>query len=502
MPPPAIRRALMSSALLALPVAGPLLAAALLVALPGRSVLHRTAALGVSAGVLVLGVLLLAQTRGGLVLTQRLGGWLPGIAIGFAADSFSALMLCATTLLVLVCLSFAMAAGADANPLFTPLALILSAGVYGAFLTADLFNLFVFVEVMLVPSYALFTLLAARQRVVAARLYLAVNLLASTMLLAGIGLLYGVGGTVNLAELAGLGRDSPAVALAAAMVLLAVAVKAAVVPLHGWLPRTYPDASPAVTALFSGLLTKVGVYAIIRIYAVVYAGDRRHLWLILTAALLTMVVGVLGAVGEQAMRPILVFHMVSQIGYILLGLALFTPLGLAAAIFYLVQYLLVKAALLICAGAVVDSYGTDRLDQLGGLAAREPLLALSFAVAALSLAGLPPMSGFPAKLALVWAAGAAAEYLAVTVAVVVGVLTLLSMIKVWNGVFWGPPRVPPAPDTAGPARTRPALVAPALVLAVLSIALGVCAAPLLAVAEVAAAGLVDTSAYVRAVLAR
>jgi multicomponent Na+:H+ antiporter subunit D len=396
---------------------------------------------------------------------------------------------------VVFCLAFAAASGADTDRMFVPLVLVLTAGVHGAYLTADLFNLFVFVEVMLVPSYVLLATGGGAARRAAARLYVTVNLLASTLFLAGLGLVYGVTGTVNLGELAGAAAE-PAVALAAAVVLLAMAVKSAVVPVHGWLPRAYTHAPPAVTVLFSGLLTKVGVYAIIRIYATVFDGDQRYLGVVLAAALLTMVVGVLGAVGERAMRPILTFHMVSQIGYILLGLALFSVAGLAAAIFFLVQYVLVKAALLMCAGAVEHTYGTGELDRLSGVVARQPLLAAAFAASALSLAGIPPLSGFVAKLALVLAAFDAAQYLAAGVAVAVSLLTLTSMLKVWNGVFWGEP----SPTTTGPVRTRvaTALAAPPLVLGALTLLLGLAAQPVLAVAEVAATGLVDTAAYVRA----
>ncbi|GAA1902158.1 Na+/H+ antiporter subunit D [Streptomyces sodiiphilus] len=516
----------MTGTVLALPVALPLLASGLAMAATRHPLLRRALTLGVSAAVLALGVALLVHTSDGSVLSHQLGGWLPGVAIVFAADTLGALMLTATALLVVVCLAFAAAAGDDRHPLFGSLALILSAGVYGALLTADLFNLFVLIEVMLVPSYVLLTLTGGRQRVAAGRIYLTYNLLASTVFLGGLAMLYGVTGTVNLGELAGAAQDSPRVALAGAVILLAMAAKASVVPLHGWLPRTYPFATPAVTALFSGLLTKVGLYVIIRVYAVVYEGEGAYLWLLLAAAWLTMVVGVLGAVGQQAMREILTFHMVSQVGYILLGLALFSAAGLTAAIFYLVQYVLVKAALLLCSGAVETAYGTDRLDRLGGLAGREPLLTVAFIVAALSLAGLPPLSGFVAKLSLIRAAVLEADIVSVTIAVSVSLLTLLSMIKIWSGVFagrlsvpareaWTPAAAEGAPGSAGAAgafgtagsfgppedpRTRVALVLPAVVLAAFSLWLGVGAQPLLELAETAAEGLLDTSAWVEAVM--
>ncbi|MDB1087727.1 monovalent cation/H+ antiporter subunit D family protein [Streptomyces sp. ACA25] len=512
----------MSGTLLPLAVAGPLVAAGLTLAVGQRRVLSRVIALAMTAAILLLSALLLAHTSDGSVLTADLGGWPAGIAIVFAADTFSALMLTVTSLLTLVCLAFAMAADDDRHPLYLPLGLVLSAGVYGAFLTADLFNLFVLIEVMLVPSYALLTLTGGRRRVAAGRLYLTFNLMASTVFLGGLAMLYGVTGTVNLGELAGAANGSPLVALAGAVILVSMAAKAAVVPLHGWLPRTYPDASPAVTALFSGLLTKVGVYVIIRVYAVLYDGDPQYLWVILIAALVTMVVGVLGAVGEKSMRSILAFHMVSQIGYILLGLALFTTAGLAAAVFYLIQYVLVKAALLLCAGAVEVTYGTGRLDRIGGLARREPLLTAAFLTAALSLAGLPPLSGFIAKLTLLRATALESEYLAVGIAVAVSLLTLLSMIKIWSGVFAGnltlPSRAPtPAggsgsstggggPDGTGESaatpRIRTTLLLPAVLLAAFSLGLGIGAEALLISAETAAEGLIDTTTWVSEVTGR
>ncbi|TKJ18123.1 monovalent cation/H+ antiporter subunit D family protein [Blastococcus sp. CCUG 61487] len=504
----------MSGGLLVLPVLAPLAAAGLLVLLGRRGAgtrLPRLVAWLVGAGVLVFAGVLLAHTLAGELPTVRLGGWPSGIAITLVADVFSALLLAVTALLVVVSLVFAAATGEDEDPFFLPLVLVLAAGVNGALLTSDLFNLFVFVEIMLLPSYVLLTAAGGGQRLAAGRLYVTVNLLASTVLLAGIGLLYGVTGTVGLGELAGVGSADPAAGVAGAVVLLALAVKAAVVPLHSWLPSTYSFTGPAVTVLFSGLLTKVGVYALIRIYAVVYEGDRRFLWLIMTAALVTMVVGVLGAVGEKAMRPVLTFHMVSQVGYMLLGLALFTAAGLAAAIFFLVQYVLVKAALLMCAGAVIVGHGTDDLDRLGGLMRREPALAVAFAISALALVGIPPLSGFVAKLGLATAAVAQNQYLAAALVVVVSLLTLTSMLKLWNAVFSGPTPDDdgaPAEDTPGAptrtatpprARLRPALTAPALVLAGLAVALGVWAEPLLAASAEAADGLVDTGAYVRAV---
>ncbi|QSB13109.1 monovalent cation/H+ antiporter subunit D family protein [Natronosporangium hydrolyticum] len=498
----------MNGWLLTLPVAVPLFAAAVLVFTPNSVALQRLLSIAANGAVLVLGAVLLARTYDGSVISENLSGWTQvGIPIMFAGDAFSALMLCVTALLVMVCLGFAFATGDAAHRLFAPMALVMAAGVYGAYLTADLFNLFVFVEVMLAPSYVLLVLAGGRKRVAAGRLYLTVSLLASTIFLAGIGLVYGLAGTVNLGQLAGSASGSPAMAVAGSLILIAMGVKAALVPVHGWLPRAYLHAAPAVAALFSGLLTKVGVYVIFRLYAVMYEGDPQYAWVVMLAALLSMVVGVLGAVGEKTMRAILAFHMISQIGYMIIGPALFTTVALAAGIFYIIHHVLVKAALLICAGAVEVTYGTGRLDRLGGLVNRAPWLAAAFMVAALSLAGMPPMSGFIAKLAIVRAAILEAHYLAAVVAVLVGLLTLLSMIKIWNGAFWGH-NGEATWDEEGErssATTRvikPSLVAPAVVLASFSLIFGIGAEPLLAATTVAAEGLTDITAYVTAVTMR
>lgn len=541
----------MSNALVLL-VAVPLLAAAAAAAARGSLLLRRVLALATTGAVLAAGVALCVLTRDGDVPATQVAAWPGGIAIPFAADAFTALLLTVTALLVLACTVQAALTGEDAHPAFLPLVLVLSAGAYAAFLTGDLFNLFVAVEVMLVPSYVL--LLLGRGRVDARRGtigggYVAVNLFASTLLLAGCALVYASAGTVNLGELAQLSAaqdQRPALALGGTVVLLSLAVKSAVVPVHGWLPLSYPQASPVVTALFSGILTKVGVYAAYRVYAALFADSPPYTDVLAGLAVVTMVVGVLGAVGRGAMREILSFHMVSQVGYLVIGLALFTVAGVSAAVFYLVQYVVVKAALFLCAAAVVARHGTDRLDRLGGMALREPGLALAFLAAAFSLVGLPPFSGFVGKLVLILAAADAGSWVLATVAVVVGLFTLLSMLKIWTLAFWGDPPEREEPAPSGPAergpersgvvplgtrgtgalptervsgavsaaaragaatttRTAPVrtslrwLPVPPLVLAALSLALGLGAEPLLDLAGTAAAGLVDPSAWAQAV---
>jgi len=493
-----------SGLLLALPVALPLLAAGTILALPGPRWLRRVVAVGAHVAVAAVGAVLLARTLGGDVVSLSVGAWPGGVSIVLAADALSALLVLVTGGLVAVCLPFAAATGDDRHRMFLPLVLTLTTGVYGAYLTADLFNLFVFIEVMLAPSYALVILGGGRERVAAGRIYLTVSLLASTAFLVGVGLVYGLTGTVNLGALAGAAAQSPAVAVAAGVVLVAMAVKAGVVPLHTWLPRVYPHTTPAVTALFSGLLTKVGVYVILRVYAVVYAGDATYRWLLVGLAAATMLVGAVGSLGERTFRAILVFGMVSHIGYMIVGPALFTDLALAAAVFYFVHHVLVKAGLLMCAGAVELTYGTGELHRLGGLVSRAPLLALVFMVGGMSLSGLPPLSGFVAKLTVIRAAVVDQQWLLAVVAALAGLFTVAAMVKIWNNVFWGHDGVGGWDDLGAPvvaaARVRPALLAPAVVLVACSVVFGLGAYPLLTAAQAAAAGLVEPAAYISAVM--
>ncbi|MFH0410839.1 monovalent cation/H+ antiporter subunit D family protein [Corynebacterium sp. L4756] len=536
------------ASLLPLFAAIPLLAAGILIIFPRVRILHEVMLYTVLGAGLLGSAALIAITSDGTALAHRVGNWDALVAIPFAVDMFGALMVLTVSILAITCAWFATASGFSKEPFFAPLTLVLMTGVYGALLTADIFNFFVFIEVMLVPSYGLYAITIYRRggtlQISGLRLFIAANLLASTMLLTGVGLVYGTYGAVNLAQLQGAAKEDPAVAIAMAVAMLAMLTKASVVPIHSWLARTYPYTSPAVTALFSGLHTKVAVYAIYRWYSVIYDGDARWLWILVLLFTLTMVLGVLGAVGEKTTREILAFHMVSQLGYILMGVALFTQLGMTAGIFYLIHHMIVKASLFMSTGAVEVAYGTGELDKITNISKREPIIAVAFFAAALSLAGIPPFSGFVAKFTLLMGTWEAGEIYALIAMLAVSLITLLSMLKIWKGMFWGDRKLPaPRPradqDPDGPDATigggvaqypeapeegasvavkaeseayliedtkdsRPRisgwLAAPAVITALLTLAIGLGGEVLLGWADTAATGLIDTSTYVEAVL--
>jgi len=319
---------------------------------------------------------------------------------------------------------------------------VLAAGVSNAFLAGDLFNLFVGFEILLFSSYVLITLGGSASRIHAGTTYVVVSLLSSALFLIGIAATYAATGTVNLAQLAiRIGGLDHGVALVLQLCLLtAFAIKAAVFPMSAWLPDSYPTAPAPVTAVFAGLLTKVGVYAIIRTQTLLFPGSPLT-DLLLWAALLTMVIGILGAVSQSGLKRILSFTLVSHIGYMIFGIALSTQAGTAGAIFYVVHHIIIQTSLFLITGLVERIGGSTSLHRLGGLAMASPLLATLFFVSAMNLSGVPPFSGFLAKIGLIdagIAVGTPLAWVVVVGGVVTSLLTLYALSKVWSQAFWRP----------------------------------------------------------------
>jgi multicomponent Na+:H+ antiporter subunit D len=346
-------------------------------------------------------------------------------------------------------------------------------------------------------SYVLLTLDGDDAQIRAGTTYVVLNVLESTVLLAAVGLVYATTGTVSFAELpdrlAGL-PDGTRAALNL-LLLLAFGLKAAVFPLFFWLPDSYPTATSPVTAVFAGLLTKVGVYAMIRTETLLFPGEQKTLLLVVAA--LTMVIGALGAIAQKEMKRILSFHIVSQIGYMVLGLAIGTPAALAATVFYLVHHIPVKTSLFLVEGIVEGETGTSDIDKVSGLVRVSGGLGLLFLIPALSLSGLPPFSGFVAKLGIVRAGLADQQGFFVAVSLAASVLTLVSMTKIWVGGFWGDPE-PPSLSAGILGRHRLMTVATAAVVAG-TLFVAVAAGPLYDFSIKAAETLSDPTAYVKAV---
>ncbi len=492
--------------LVPMPIVLPLLGAALSLAFLGRTVVQRVLGLATMIGTVAGSIALLVRVATDAPVAVGLGGWPPGIGITLVADLFATLMLVVSSTMVLAVLVYAIGSPgtADHALFFHPLYLVLAAGVSASFLTGDLFNLFVAFEVMLSASYVLMTLGGRADQIRSAMTYVVISLLASTLFVTAIGLIYAATGTVDLAELARRMPELPAGVRGSLGLLLLIVfgIKAAIFPLFFWLPDSYPTAPTPVTAIFAGLLTKVGVYAIVRTQTLLFPSDGPST-LLLGIAAATMLIGVLGAIAQDDIKRILSFHIVSQIGYMILGLALFTVAGVAAAIFYIVHHIVVKTTLFLVGGIVEHATGTGALHRLSGLVTRMPVTAVLFLLPALSLAGLPPFSGFVAKLGLVEAGLGQQRNLVVGVSLLVSLLTLFSMTKIWAGAFWGTAGGDGTAEGSGKHLAVPALmVAPTAALVVLSLAIAAGAGPIHDLSRRAAEGLLNPGQYAAVVASR
>ena len=493
------------NALVALPVVIPMIVGALSLAL-WRS-LPAQRALGVlgTGALLAASVwLLLTVARDG-ILVMHMGEWQGPFGIVLVADLLGAIMtvLGAITGFAVAVYSLATVGRAEEKFGYYPLLHLLLAGVSGAFLTGDIFNLYVWVEVLLVASFALLTLGGERAQMEGAIKYVTLNLLSSVLLLVAVGLTYGMFGTLNMADLAdkfGQTEEHGLITVIGMLFLISFSIKAAAFPFFFWLPASYHTPHVAVSALFAGLLTKVGVYALFRFFTLMFDQDVGYTHnLLLWIAGFTMLTGVLGAAAQFEFRRILSFHIISQIGYMIMGLALFTPLAIVGGVFYIMHHIIVKANLFLVSGAAYRLCGTYELKHLGGLYRSRPVLGILFLIPALSLAGMPPLSGFFAKFIIIRAGVEVSAWWIVVVALITGLLTLYSMVKIWAEAFWKatPEDAPEPPRISGPTWPMYAAIGG---MAAMTVIIGLWAQPIYELAYAAAEQMLDPGVYIEAVL--
>jgi multicomponent Na+:H+ antiporter subunit D len=448
------------------PVAIPLAAAASTLLLRRRPSAQRTVMEVAVAAMLAADALLLSRVARGSPIVLSFGGWGAPFGVTFVADALSAALCTASGMIALAVAVFARAdiRARRRRAGFDPLFLGMLTAVHGAFLAGDVFNLYVWFELMLVTALGLLTLDRRPVQIDGAFRYAAMSLMGATFMLVGIGLLYGETGTLDMVHLSALlAGHAPSVALtgSAYLLLAGLALKAALFPLFFWLPASYHTAPISVSAALAGLLTKVAFYACLRIFVMVFGlglgapviPGLPSLFVVLAAA--TMLVSVLAAIAQVDVRRLLAFHVMGQVAYLAMGLAIASRLGVAAAIFYTVHTMLVQTGLFLGAGAIARANRGEDLRSAGGLMREQPLLATLVAILALSISGVPPMSGFWAKFLVIDAAfqtGATTHAWLAVVALVTGALTLYSMSILWTQAFWrtrdrernATRRVPPA----------------------------------------------------------
>jgi len=393
---------------------------------------------------LMIAIILLYQVAIGGPVSNQMGGWQAPMGITLIADTLSAILIVVTAIVALSVNIYAIGDISEeriAGGFFTFLNMLI-AGVMGAFLTGDLFNLYVWFEVMLISSFALLVLGGNKVQLDGAVKYVAINLISTVLLLTAIGLLYGLTGTLNMADLSmrvPQVENQALVAVVAVLFLIAFGIKAAVFPLYFWLPASYHTLPISVTAVFAALMTKVGIYALMRTFTLIFPGEHSAIDMtLLCLGVLTMILGVFGAMTHSDIRRILAFHVIGSIGFMLLGLGLGSALAMGAAIFYMVHGILIKALLFMIAGIIGKLGGSFELSRLGGLYQERPGFSILFLLAALSLIGIPPLSGFWAKLLIIDAGLHHDAPLIITSVILVSLLTFIPLIRIWSEAFWKP----------------------------------------------------------------
>ncbi len=444
----------------------------------------------------------------GIVVMQA-GGFAAPFGITLVADLMSATMLVVTGLIGFVIVLYSLGTVDKARQSFGyfPMLQILLFGCSGAFLAGDIFNLYVWFEVVLISSFVLLTLGGERSQVVGGVKYVCLNLIASAFFLTAIGLLYLQVGSLNFADVSlkiSSLPDTTPLRLMQLLFLIAFLIKAAGFPFFFWLPASYHTPPIAVSALFAALLTKLGVYTLFRFSSLIFIPQGELFsTLLLWVAGLTMTFGVLGAWSQNDMRKILSFHIISQIGYMIMGIALFSPLALTGGFYFMLHNILAKTNLFLLAGVIALVGGSYQVKKLGGLFHANRLLAFLFLLSAMSLAGIPPLSGFFGKFALIKAGLVKEAYTIVSVSIIVSLVTLLSMLKIWRHAFWQDHPDPDADLKESWKRlghSKICLILPVVLLGGLSLGMGIFADWFLQMSGDAAGQLFLPEPYIRAVL--
>ena len=377
------------------------------------------------------------------ILVYTVGSWLPPLGICMVLDGLSSFMLVTVNLVSFLVAIYSisyMEKYTDKYRFYT-LFMLMLAGMNGIIVTGDLFNLFVFLEIASIASYALVAFGTEAEELEASFKYAVMGSVASSFILLGIALLYSYTSTLNMADISFILSSKPSTMIVNFITVLFLAgfgLKAALVPFHAWLPDAHPSAPASISAMLSGVLIKVlGVYAIMRIFFNLIGINTVILTLLMFLGVVSMLVGVILALAQWDFKRLLAYHSISQIGYVILGIGLGTPLGILGGLFHLFNHSIFKSLLFLNSGAVDYSLGTRDLQKMGGLREKMPVTANTSLIASMSIAGIPPFNGFFSKLIIIFACIQAGKMIYAICAVVASILTLASFMKVQKYAFFG-----------------------------------------------------------------
>lgn len=486
--------------LVVLPIVIPLLTGMLLILFKQYIQLQRTASFLALVGTTIVHCLLLFEIKQSGVQAVQMGSWPAPFGITLATDMFSALLLLTSNVVALICLLFAFhsLSAEIEETYFYSLFLFLITGVNGSFITGDLFNLYVFFEVLLIASYVLVSIGGKKKQLREAMKYVVINVLSSSLFLFAIAYLYSITGTLNLAHLsvrvAEAGQDALITAVSL-LLLIVLSIKAGLF-LFFWLPGSYSAPPTVIAAVFAALLTKVGIYGIIRMFSLIFYHETHvtHLFIGILAAL-TMILGGLGASGYGDIKKILTYNVVIGAGFILAGLAAFSPEALNGSIFYLIHDMISKALVFLIGGIVIHLTGTTKLEDMSGLIRTHPALGWMFFITILALAGIPPLSGFIGKVLVTEGTFVSGYYWLGAIGLLASIMILYSLLKIFMNAFWGE-TILSVEEEKG---TTKGLMLPVALLTTLTIVIGIFAQVLVPYVDLATYSLLNPEVYIEAV---
>ncbi|MGF1637814.1 MAG: proton-conducting transporter membrane subunit [Cyclobacteriaceae bacterium] len=431
----------MANNLIILPVVFQLFIAVLLLAFRQKIKTQRFLSILLSIVALGLSVWMFADVWRNGIITMQAGSWSAPFGISLVADVLSSTLVLLTTISGLAVSIYSAATIDTARQKFAyfPVLHFLLMGLNGAFLTGDIFNLYVWFEIIIIASFVLITLGAEKDQLEGALKYVTMNLLASVIFLTAIAMLYGLAGSLNMADLSlriAEIENRGLVNVTALLFFAGFGIKSAIFPLYFWLPASYHTPPSAISAIFGGLLTKVGVYALLRIFSLIFYGDTFTFNLITVIAILTLISGGVGALVQNNMRKAFAYLIICHIGFMVAGLGMFTTVAITGAVFYLIHDIVIKTNLFMVSGLVLKIKGTENIKKLGGLYAEYPLLSLLVAIPLFSLVGIPPFSGFWPKLSLIQAGFDTSNYILIGIILIASFITLYVIGKIWAEVFW------------------------------------------------------------------